>query len=111
MLSIEAIVSFTAFVAVIGVFASVLGNAAEDAGAANGALTAKMDAESCSIIIDSFYAGGAGKIKETATGCFMKEPNKVAANWENGTKTAVVLNGSAKQGSAGIEVDVVEHYK
>lgn len=111
MLSIEAMVSFAAFIAALGVFAAVLGDAAENAGTANDALAAKMEAESCSMLIDSFYAGGGGKLKGVTTICFMEGPNEVAVNWENGAKTAVVLNSRAKQGGAGIEVGVVEHYK
>lgn len=112
MNSIEAMVCFAAFIAVIGMFAGIMDMLLEEAGLSSDVLASGTEAESCASFIHSIYANTAAGINAGEARCFVKG-NEVFGS--NGKYSTELFISGVKINQAGngmqIEVDVNAHYR
>ena len=106
--------AFICFLATLGVFIGLLNSAILEASEKSELFRAKLDAEKCSSIIDSFYANSGGGLLDLEIDCIMEEGEIVAS--QNGRKgKAAILNKKTKLLQLGnspvIEVGVEKHYE
>lgn len=113
MISLEAIISFLCFLAVLGVFAALLNTQIQLAVEGSELFNAVLDAEKCSVIIDSFYANSGGEI-DLETACTVQGAEVITGNGAARGK-ATILNRKTKIMQLGngtvIEVMVGKHYE
>ncbi len=112
--SIEAMLCFAAFLALLGVMVAVAGSAAEKAKDSASGFWAKVEAERCASLADALYASGSGMMKNAEVECFVSEQGVVSSTISGITRDAVLVNPSTKTDqtkTTGLVVEVSEHYR
>lgn len=112
MNSIEAMMCFAAFIAIIGMFAGIMDSLLEKAELSSDALASGIEAEGCASFIHSIYANTAAGISAGELRCFVKGSEVFGSNGRYSTElfiSGVKINqaGNGMQ----IEVDVNAHYR
>ncbi|MBU0662045.1 MAG: hypothetical protein ABH854_03950 [Candidatus Diapherotrites archaeon] len=114
-MSLEAMISFAVFLAVLGTFAALGASQTTQAQGAVSMFEAKLESARCALGIDSFYANAGGAISGFKTACYMKGQQSVASRKEGFEKESAVLNPgttlSQSTHGTGIEVKINEHYR
>lgn len=108
MLTIKLLVYLAAMLVTIGFFFnsfSILSNSLFES---SKEFSAKLKADSCATIINSFYSNPEGTLSNLKTNCYLKSKNSVAVNFEGTEKTSFILNNSTKisQGKNSLAIEV-----
>ncbi len=110
----EAMASFLLFLLILGSFIHTCNNLIAKAADAKNYYEAKIQAEKCDALIDSFYSNSGGRFKELKTDCFVVGGNKIGSKSEEMEAEAAVLNRKTKLIQIGertnLIVEVIPHY-
>lgn len=110
-LQFEAMACFAIFLAILGLFASVLNAISGQSEQALDALKGKAEAEACCFAADSIFSSNIQELLEKNAAC-TAEKNTVKDSWE---KESVCVAGDIRVVQAGgkrsLEVQLSGHYK
>ncbi|MFH1224500.1 MAG: hypothetical protein V1676_01725 [Candidatus Diapherotrites archaeon] len=114
-MTLEAMLSFALFLALLGAFAGIEAMQSAKASEAAYKFSAELESCRCALVIDSFYANSGGALQGFGSSCYMKGTNSVAAQVRGFEKESAILNSGTKliQTPRGtrMEVQVNEHYR
>lgn len=113
-MTLEALISFAIFLALLGAFAGIEAMQSAKASEASYKFSAALESGRCALVIDSFYANSGGALQDFSSSCYMTGASTVAAKINGFEKEGAILNSGTKliQTPHGtkMEVHVNEHY-
>ncbi|MFH1256943.1 MAG: hypothetical protein V1494_06665 [Candidatus Diapherotrites archaeon] len=107
-LTLDAVMMLAFFCAVLALFGNALLNANENIIKAGDAVSAKAEAEKCSLVIDLLFASGSGELTGFQANCFLSSPSVVSSTDGNSTANSAILNNETQivQAPGGITIAV-----
>ena len=106
----EALIIGAVFLAIIGIFANVLGETVNDAELAGEFAVGKAHAEECALLLDSLYANKGGVLTEPAVECKFVSRGLIGVLIKEEVAEAGVVNPSTSSGIFGLEIKPQRHY-